>query len=331
MGQSESLVRQWTMLRLMASRRFGTTVIEMAREAQVSEKTIRRDIKVFQTAGFPIEEQKGDFGKKTYALPAWHQPPLAFTFDEALALYLGRRFLAPLAGTFFWEAAHRAFRKIRATLGKNALDYIERLSPSIHQTTFGASDYTSKANEIDELMVAIEDRKPLVMTYQPERATEPVEYEIYPYALVFHKASLYLIAWSRDSKGIRHFKVDRLVKIEQSSTLAFEPPKDFDIYQHLSGSFGIYQGSGSIHVKVRFSPKVARYVTESTWHSSQKLNLGRDGFLDVTFDLSTTAEVRQWLMSFGAEVEVLEPEELRSEIINQLMRQLKMYSPVTKK
>jgi predicted DNA-binding transcriptional regulator YafY len=239
---------------------------------------------------------------------------LAFTFDEALALYLGRRLLDPLAGTFFWQAAHRAFRKIRATLGTNAIDYIERLAPSIHQTTFGSSDYSSKAVEIDELMVAIEDRRPLIITYQPERSTEPVEYEIYPYGFVYHKGSIYAIAWSRDSNAVRHFKIDRLVKIAVSSELHFELPEHFNLQEHLSGSFGIYQGTGSIRVKIRFSPKVARYVSESTWHKSQTLTSRRDGSLDVTFDLSTTSELRQWVLSFGAEAEVLEPEKLRQEI-----------------
>jgi len=95
---------------------------EMAQEMGVTEKTIRRDLRVFQEVGFPIEETTGDHGRKTWRMkPVAEQPAMGFTFDEAIALYLGRRFLDPLAGTIFWDAAQRAFRKVRAMLSAQAL------------------------------------------------------------------------------------------------------------------------------------------------------------------------------------------------------------------
>ncbi len=64
-----------------------------------------------------MEETVCDHGLKRWRLdPAKTQPGLSFAFDEAVALYLGRRFLDPLAGTVFWDAAQRAFRKVRAML-----------------------------------------------------------------------------------------------------------------------------------------------------------------------------------------------------------------------
>ena len=85
----------------------------------VGEKTIRRDIEAFQTVGFPVVETIGQFGRKSYRIgPEKHQPGMSFAFDEAIALYLGRRFLEPLAGTMFWEAAQRAFRKILRLAGQ---------------------------------------------------------------------------------------------------------------------------------------------------------------------------------------------------------------------
>ena len=152
MSEEPPLVRQWVLLRLLSGRRFGATIKEMAQEMGVSDKTIRRDLETFEQAGFPLQEQIGEFGRKTWRLDGNSQPGLAFTFDEAIALYLGRRFLEPLAGTLFWEAAGRAFKKIRATLGPEALNYIERFGPMFHQTTVGASDYSKKADLIDQLL-----------------------------------------------------------------------------------------------------------------------------------------------------------------------------------
>jgi predicted DNA-binding transcriptional regulator YafY len=160
MAEQLPLVRQWLLLRKLCAYRHGVTVKDMVHEFGVSEKTIRRDLETFLQVGFPLKERVGEFGRKAWQIEADKvEPGLSFAFDEAIALYLGRRFLEPLAGTAFWEAAQRAFKKIRATLGPNALKYIDQFGTMFHQTMVGAADYTKKAELIDELMVGIEDRK----------------------------------------------------------------------------------------------------------------------------------------------------------------------------
>ena len=109
MARVSPLVRQWTLLRVLSDRREGAAVRELAAEMQVSQRTVHRDLKMFQAVGFPLEEIVEGFGRKRWRLdPAKTQPGLGFAFDEAVALYLGRRFLDPLAGTVFWDAAHPA-------------------------------------------------------------------------------------------------------------------------------------------------------------------------------------------------------------------------------
>ena len=71
-------------------------------------------------------------------------------------------------------------------------------------------------------------------------------------------------------------------------------------------------------MKIRFSPTVARYVTESKWHASQELTEQRDGGVIAEFDLDNTEEIMRWVLSFGKHAEVLEPEELCSAIAKEL-------------
>jgi len=147
MTEQAPLVRQWILLRTLSARRCGVTVKEMAEESGVSEKTVRRDLETFQAAGFPLEEIVEQYGRKKWRLdPAKTQPGLSFAFDEAVALFLGRRLLEPLAGTVFWDAAQRAFRKVRAMLSAQALKYLDRFAAVFHHTLVGASDYSKKAD-----------------------------------------------------------------------------------------------------------------------------------------------------------------------------------------
>jgi predicted DNA-binding transcriptional regulator YafY len=318
MADQLPLVRQWVLLRTLCSRHYGVTIRDMVQELGVSEKTIRRDLETFQAAGFPQQETVGEFGRKTWRIDTGKgEPGLCFAYDEAIALYLGRRFLEPLAGTAFWEAAQTAFRKIRATLGKEALKYIDQFGTMFHQTMVGAGDYTKKADLIDELMVGIEDRKAVFITYQSLQATEPVTYDIYPYGLIYHRGALYLVGWSPQREEICHWKVGRIEAAEVTN-VHFQRPEGFDLRKHLAKSFGVYHGNGDVRVKVRFAPAVARYVSESNWHVSQELTPEKDGCLLAEFRLSDTEEIKRWIMSFGQHAVVIEPESLKREIQQEL-------------
>lgn len=324
-GRSGSKLRCLLLLRILSSRRQGVTVDEMADETGVSYRTIQRDIEDFREAGLPIHHEIGEFGRKRYRVSTTvGASQLTFRFDEAVALYLGRQFMEPLAGTYFWEGSQSAFKKIRTICGDQAIDYLEKLANRVHVTSFGISDYSKKADLIDILNRSIEDSIQIIITYHPIKATEPVEYSIDPYGLVYHRGALYVIAYSHDSKGIRHFKVDRIEEIE-SSEFKFERPTDFNLATHLEPSFGIFQGTTMVMVSVRFHGSAARLVKESIWHQAQKIVENSDGSILADFELSATEEIKRWIFSFGKSAEVLSPKSLRDEIARDIQDMLQIY------
>jgi len=209
------LVRQWIVLKTLCARPSGATVRELMQELGVSEKTVRRDLETFQKVGFPLHEEVGEHGRKAWRVqPAAGQPGLSFTFDEAIALYLGRRLLEPLTGTVFWEAAQRAFRKVRAMLSAQALKYLDKFAGVFHQTLVGASDYSHQGDLIDQLVMAMEDRRIAHITYQSLQATEPITYDVYPLGMIHPRGSLYLVGWAPRHQRVQHWKVDRIEEVE---------------------------------------------------------------------------------------------------------------------
>jgi predicted DNA-binding transcriptional regulator YafY len=62
-------------------------------------------------------------------------------------------------------------------------------------------------------------------------------------------------------------------------------------------------------------------------HPSQRVEIEPDGTALVHFELSSTLEIRSWILSFGPAAEVLEPESLREEIRDQLAETLAHYDP----
>lgn len=254
------------------------------------------------------------------------QVPIHFTWPEAVSLYLGRWLLDPLAGTDFWRAAQTAFGKVRTMLGETALHELDKVSRAFFQTMAGRSDYAEKSNFIDQLMMAIEDRRITFVAYQSERATEPVSHEMYPYGFIFHHGSLYLVAFSRDHDSVRHFKIDRVSGVDVQS-LKFTPPENFNLQLHPTHSFGVYRGDGTpIQIRIRFTPDAARYVQEKSWHPSQKLARERDGSVVLEVQLDHTNEIKSWVLGFGPKAVVIEPEELAEEIRKDLSAMQSSYS-----
>jgi len=62
--------RHWLLLRTLGARRHWLTVHEMAQEMGVADKTIRRDLSLFQRLGFPLVETDGERGRETWRLAA---------------------------------------------------------------------------------------------------------------------------------------------------------------------------------------------------------------------------------------------------------------------
>ena len=56
------------------------------------------------------------------------------------------------------------------------------------------------------------------------------------------------------------------------------------------------------------------YIQERVWHHSQKDKINRDGSIELSMQVSLSPELKQWLMGFGAEVEILSPPELVEDI-----------------
>lgn len=328
--QSDALRRQWNMLQSMSRADIGLTISELSRENKVAVRTIRRDMLTLVRVGFPLQETVGRFGKKLWrVVPESCVPALSFNFDEALALYLGRRLVDPLAGTLFWEAAQRAFRKIRACLNASTLRYIDRMGTAFHQTLVGNSDYEGKGDLLDRLLVAVEDCQVTLLTYRSGRSTEPVTREIHPYGWTYHSGSLYLTAFATAVGELRTYKLDRITGVDVDPHLKFPRPQKFDLASHFAGSFGVYQGPTDkpVKVRVRFTKDAARFVTEKQWHASQQFRRQADGNLLARFELTNLVEFRSWLLSFGPGAEVLAPASLRREMIEDLRLLLRIYEP----
>jgi len=122
---------------------------------------------------------------------------------------------------------------------------------------------------------------------------------------------------------VRMFVLGR-VKMLHITSECFAPPKDFSLDKFMRYSFKVMHDE-LYTVKVRISPGWARWVEEKIWHGSQKITKLPDGSLEMAFRVAGLDEIKRWVLSFGPEAVVLEPEKLKEMVRKVLYSTLAQY------
>ncbi|MDZ4847751.1 MAG: DeoR family transcriptional regulator [Pirellulaceae bacterium] len=135
MADKSSIGRIFSLLRQLADRTSAHDIASLAHLFQISEKTIRRDLKELKDQGIQVVETTGSKNHKTYALDRSQLPPLRLTYDEALAVFLGKSTLTAFEGTGIEQAATSAYEKLRLFLGETEAKYVDKISSRIYFST----------------------------------------------------------------------------------------------------------------------------------------------------------------------------------------------------
>jgi proteasome accessory factor B len=145
-----------------------------------------------------------------------------------------------------------------------------------------------------------------------------------PYHLALRENLWYLIGFDPDRAALRTFALPR---ISRATALAarFVRPADFSPEKFFASALGVLGGAGDFQVRIRFSAAVADRVREREWHESQEWHDLPDGGLELTLQLGALAEIEAWVLSWGADAEVLQPPEFRARLRATAARLSKVY------
>lgn len=323
--------RHCKLIALLSESKDGVTLKALADEFGVDQRTMRRDLSMLKKQGL-IHETTEAHGRKLWY--ADHNPlkPASFSFEEAAALYLGCRYLAPLANSFLWEAARNGLDKIREQLGTSYVRYLDSLLETFHESTSGWSDYSGDSEIISSLITACEDKMEVVIRYRSLTAPEEEEYTIHPYELLTQNGTLYVVGFSCKRNDIRTWKLNRIAAAEPTK-VKFKKPKNFDAEQYRRRGFGmfVFNDEPVQIIRIKVDAWMARYVQEHHWHETQQFEAQPDGGVIVRFEVVPTYELINWILKLGRYAEVLEPPSLRQEVETEIAEMARRYNQGTKR
>lgn len=182
---------------------------DLAGEFEVGVRTIYRDMEALLESGVPLRAEAG----VGYALErGWRLPPLALTEEEAAALLLACRIAAPGEDGRTALAMGSALAKVRAVLGPDGRDYVERLDEGL--ASFPPADATrGDGAALSVLRDALARGRVARVSYRSASGSA-TERLVEPCALLREPRGWRLLAWCRLREGYRQFFASRVLAAE---------------------------------------------------------------------------------------------------------------------
>lgn len=194
------------------------TATELADKFAVSVRTIYRDIRTLEQAGVPILTEEG----KGYSLMEGYKiPPIMFSESEANALITVEQLVLKNKDSSLIKEYTEAINKIKAVLRYSTKEKTELLSKRVAVSP--AIPDINTSNSLMLIQNALTNFQVLNISYQSEEKNEKTERQIEPFAFYYSlQENWTLIAYCRLRKDYRMFRLDRILKIQQTE-LKFNP------------------------------------------------------------------------------------------------------------
>lgn len=316
---------------LLLQSRPSMTGAELARELEVSERTVTRDVAALSEAGVPVYADRGRTGG--YRLVGGYRTRLTgLGRTEAEALFLSG-VPSALRGMGLADAASAARLKVSAALLPELRNASHTAAQRFHLDAPGWWQEPGTPELLPAVADAVWDDRRVTARYR-RRDTE-VERELEPYGLVLKAGVWYLAArveGEGDGEGdFRVYRVDRFTAVGPAGPAdrhdrhprrdrhgRFERLADFDLpafWEERAAQFA--RSLLREKVVLRLTGEGARrlpYVTDRTAGQEAVAAAGdRDGQgrITVTLPVESLEVAYEQLLALGPEAEVLEPPELR--------------------
>jgi predicted DNA-binding transcriptional regulator YafY len=174
---------------------------------------------------------------------------------------------------------------------------------------------------------AIKNKLVIRMLYQKFSEDTPSLREIEPYLLKEFKGRWYVLSKDRNDKYVKTFALDRIKEVD-ITTQKFVKPQDFNPSDYYKDCFGVISPdeASPVEIILSFDPYQGKYIKTNPLHESQKIIIDNDTELRVSLFLYITHDLVMELLSFGADINVLEPESLVSIMTNTTQEMNNLYT-----
>lgn len=314
-------------LLLLLQSRGGQTAAELARELEVSVRTIHRDVDALSASGVPIYADRGPHGG-IRLVDGYRTRLTGMTADEAEALFLSG-LPGPAAELGLGTVVAAARLKVLASLPIELRARASRLVERFHLDAAAWYHADEAVPHLGSLSEAVWESRRVQIGY--DRGDKTVDRVLEPLGVVLKGGVWYLVAGAEGQP--RTYRVSRVSWVTVLDD-GFERPAGFDLAAFWTESSAAYErDTPRVQVVLRIAPdrldRLRGVVGERPFDTMERLgDADPDGWLHVRLSLDWPNEATTQILAVGPGCELLEPARLRARIAAQARRLAATYDGV---
>ncbi|MEV0721462.1 YafY family protein [Micromonospora purpureochromogenes] len=313
---------------LLLQSRETMTAAELARELEVSERTVYRDVLALSAAGVPVYADRGRAGG--YRLLGGYRTRLTgLTRDEAEALFLSG-LPGPAGEMGLADAVAAAELKVLAALPPSLRNAPARAGQRFHLDVPGWFRESAPPPWLPELARAVWRDRVVELRYR--RGDREVTRELRPYGLILKSGIWYLVG--RVGDRYRTYRVDRVTGVEVGGE-SFDRDESFDLARYWREQAEAFLRSMlRAEVTIRLSPaglRRLRHLADAPFVYAEALAAAGEpdgqGWVVTRLPVESVEVAYSQILGLGPEAEVLDPPELRERLADAARRSAALYLP----
>ncbi len=294
------------------------TAGQLADRLEVSVRTIYRDVEALHAAGVPLYGEAGHAGG--YQLVDGYRTRLTgLTVQEAESLFL-TGLPGPAAELGYTEVVSALQLKLQAALPVELRDRATQLQQRFHLDAPGWYQDGDASTHLADIAHAVWHEHRVRVRYRSWQGE--VTRTIEPYGLVLKGGRWYVVAGrvDPDRTGIGTYRVNQIVALEPLAD-TFDWPTGFDLASYWRAQ--VMEFRGRLHQReavIRLSPQGRRRLrevaSEVVWSAVDRSAgpADGDGWVTAVVPIESLTHAHGEFLRLGAEVEVLEPADLRAQL-----------------
>lgn len=313
--------RLLSILLLLQSRRTATAR-ELATDLGVSMRTVYRDIEVLGDIGIPVYAETGRAGG--YRLVDGYRTTLTgLTAQESLALFL-IGLPAPAASLGLTEPARSAEAKVLAALGPGSREQAKRLRDRFLLDLPNWYDDAETPPALPGLAAAVLETRRVRVRYRRWREPREVRRLLDPYGLVVKNGTWYLVAADRTRTRagfprLRTYRVSNVLELTELDE-TFVPDPSFELAEYWREQLADFDqrrftAAATIRVSHSLRARLDDFGDRALSAAVAAGTEDGDGWTVATLPIESSGNGAAHLIRYGADVEVLEPADLRAELL----------------
>ena len=297
----------------MQAARDGLTIADIEEKFDVSRRTaIRMRDAVMRAFPNATEVPTGERTKRWRLSPGVAQSFAEITSDDLASIEIAAAAMERANLPVHSQDLRGVAAKIRNLIEGGALNHIE---PDLEALTeaeglahrAGPRPHIS-SSIFDGLRTAIKSCRKVSFEYASRGGKSSNLRTVAPLGFLYGHRH-YLVAITDGDTKPKFFSLPSITKLRLEAD-GFERDPGFSLREFVSGSFGVFE-EPEANVVWRFSESAAPLARSFLFHHTQTMEEASDGSLLVRFRAGGLLEMAWHLMSWGDQVEVLEPEALR--------------------